>query len=242
MHENSNKIPDNNNFSNKRACSLCGRIIENKKAIEEIIDGDRYRFDSHNCITIFKKLANLYGHEFKSISIEEQYIYNPNWEIIVPREHEFGIRNDIETGENETFQVIRDPFQVQDLVFKLAGSSKNEILGIFSTSNAFHRQESMGMVPKLQQLKEKNDKLRIRILAPFDDYIALVSQKLRNEFGIEIMNLEESSRIRASILLVDRNFVTYTELKDDTKKPLMKQLACLFFYYQINCYILCYYI
>jgi len=48
------------------------------------------------------------------------------------------------------------------------------------------------MVPKLQQLKEKNDKLRIRILAPFDDYIALISQKLRNEFGIEIMNLEES--------------------------------------------------
>ena len=42
MHENSNKIPDNNNFSNKRACSLCGRIIENKKAKEEIIDGDKY--------------------------------------------------------------------------------------------------------------------------------------------------------------------------------------------------------
>ncbi len=115
MHENSNKIPDNNNFGNRRACSLCGRIIENKKAIEEIIGGDRYRFDSHNCITIFKKLANLYGHEFKSISIEEQYIYNPNWEIIVPKEHEFGIKNDIETDENETFQVIRDPLQVQDL-------------------------------------------------------------------------------------------------------------------------------
>ena len=29
-------------------------------------------------------------------------------------------------------------------------------------------------------------------------------------------------------MLVDRKFVTYTELKDDTKKILMKQLACLF--------------
>lgn len=229
LHENSNKIPDKNNFSNKRACALCGRIIENKKAIEEIIDGDKYLFDSHNCITIFKKLAILYGHEFKSISIEEQYIYNPNWEIIVPKEHEFGIKNDIETDENETFQVIRDPFQVQDLVFKLAGSSKNEIQGIFSTSNAFHRQESMGMVPILQQLKGKNDKLRIRILTPFDDDIALVSQKLRNEFGIEIMNLEESSRIRASILLVDRKFVTYTELKDDTKKTSYEAIGVSFF-------------
>jgi hypothetical protein len=77
------------------------------------------------------KLVNLHGHEFKSISFEEPYIFNPNWEIIVPKEHEFGIKNDIETDENETFQVIRDPFQVQDLVFKLVGSSKNEILGIF---------------------------------------------------------------------------------------------------------------
>ena len=225
MHENSNKISDNNNFSNKRACSLCGRIIENKKAIEEIIDGDRYRFDSHNCITIFKKLAKLYGHEYKSISIEEQYIYNPNWEIIVPSEHEFGIRNDV---ENETFQVIRDPFQVQDLVFKLAGSSKNEIQGIFSTSNAFHRQESVGMIPKLQQVKDKNNKLRINILTPFDDQIALISQKLKKEFGIEIMNLEESSRIRASILLVDRKFVIYTELKDDTKKTSYEAIGVSF--------------
>ncbi|HSA73017.1 MAG TPA: hypothetical protein VLD84_03585 [Nitrososphaeraceae archaeon] len=229
MHENSNKIPDKNNFSNKRACALCGSIIENKKVIEETIDGDKFLFDSQNCITIFKKLANLYGHEFKSISIEEQYIYNPNWEIIVPKEHEFGIKNDIETDENETFQVIRDPFQVQDLVFKLAGSSKNEIQGIFSTSNAFHRQENVGMLPMLQQLKGKNDKLRIRILTPFDDDIALLSQKLRNEFGIEIINLEESSRIRASILLVDGKFVIYTELKDDTKKTSYEAIGVSFF-------------
>ena len=71
LHENSNKIPHKNNFSNKRTCALCGRVIENKKALEETIDGDRYLFDSHNCITIFKKLAILYGHEFTSISIEE---------------------------------------------------------------------------------------------------------------------------------------------------------------------------
>ena len=228
MHENSNKVPDKNNFGNKRICALCGRIIGNNKALEETIDGDRFPFDSHNCVTIFKKLANLYGHEFKSISIEEQYIYNPNWEIIVPKEHEFGLKNDIGADQNETFQVIRDPIQVQDLVFKLVGSSKNEILGIFSTVNAFHRQESVGMIPKLQQVKDKNNKLRINILTPFDDQIALISQKLKKEFGIEIMNLEESSRIRASILLVDRKFVIYTELKDDTKKTSYEAIGVSF--------------
>jgi hypothetical protein len=43
----------------------------------------------------------------------------------------------------------------------LAWSTENEILGLFSTSNAFHRQERIGILPKLQQLKKNSDKLRI---------------------------------------------------------------------------------
>jgi hypothetical protein len=57
----------------------------------------------------------------------------------------------------------------------LAWSTENEILGLFSTSNAFHRQERIGILPKLQQLKKNNDKLRIRIPTPFDDHIDSVS-------------------------------------------------------------------
>jgi hypothetical protein len=36
-----------------------------------------------------------------------------------------------------------------------------KFLGLFSTSNAFHRQERIGILPKLQQLKKNSDKLRI---------------------------------------------------------------------------------
>jgi hypothetical protein len=57
---------------------------------------------------------------------------------------------------------------------------------------------------KLQQLKKNNDKLRIRILTPFDDHIDLVSKRLKDEYDINILNLDESSRIKASFLLVDR--------------------------------------
>lgn len=111
LHENSNKVPDKNNFGNKRICALCGRIIGNNKALEETIDGDRFPFDSYNCVTIFKKLANLYGHEFKSISIEEQYIYNPNWEIIVPKEHEFGLKMTLKPIKMKHFKLLEIPFK-----------------------------------------------------------------------------------------------------------------------------------
>ena len=70
-------------------------------------------------------------------------------------EHELDtIKKEAEKIENQVFQIIRDPSEVQELAFKLAWLTENEILGLFSTSNAFHRQERMGILPKLQQLKK----------------------------------------------------------------------------------------
>jgi hypothetical protein len=43
---------------------------------QEMKVGDRYLFDSQNCITIFKKLANLQGHGFGSTSADKQYVYD----------------------------------------------------------------------------------------------------------------------------------------------------------------------
>ena len=214
---------DNNNilkksFNKGGTCALCGRIPKNNRSIEEIVDGDRYLFDSQNCITIFKKLANLYGEEFKSVSVGEQYVYDCNLKRYILRERQLNtLQKEGKKIENQALQIIRDPFEVQELAFKLAWSTENEILGLFSTPNAFHRQERMGILPKLQQLKKNNDKLRIRILTPFDDQIDSVSKKMKDESDINIMNLDESSRIKASFLLVDRKFILFVGLKDDTK-------------------------
>ena len=135
-------------------------------------------------------------------------------------EHELDtIKKEAEKIENQVFQIIRDPSEVQELAFKLAWLTENEILGLFSTSNAFHRQERMGILPKLQQLKKNNDKLRIRILTPFDDHIDSVSKKMKDESDINIMNLDESLRIKAigvsmfcSIRSTVISFVTIFEL------------------------------
>ncbi|HJR84366.1 MAG TPA: hypothetical protein VJ772_03250 [Nitrososphaeraceae archaeon] len=166
---------DNSDVSEKRfpssaTCALCGRIATSSKSIEETIDVDRYLFDSQSCISIFRKLTNLYGQEFKSISVREQYDYDSSLKTYVLREHELDIsKKETEKIENQDFQIIRDPAEVQELASKLAWSTENEILAVFSTSNAFHRQERMGILSKLQQLKKNNDQLRIRILTPFDN-------------------------------------------------------------------------
>lgn len=213
------KIVNKKNPDDSFTCALCGKTIEKKKPIQGKIEGNEYLFNSEECMSTFKKLANLYGDEFRvSICNDEQHISNPILASLMLKEHEFGkMKNKMDINEDETFEVIKDPVQVQELAFKLAYSSENEILALFSTANAFHRQERMGMIPKLQEIRKNNDKLRVKILTPFDDEINIISKKLRDEMDIKIMNLGEASRIRASILLVDRKFVLYIELKDDTK-------------------------
>jgi YHS domain-containing protein len=217
VYKQNNGILDKKNSDNGSTCALCGKKFEKNESIQEKIDGYEYLFNSEDCMGMFKKLAILYGDEFKASIGDEQHNSNPILASVMPMEKEFGkLKNNIDRTGNETFEIIKDPIQVQELAFKLASSSESEILGLFSTANAFHRQERMGMLPKLQEMRKNNDKLKIRILTPFDDDIRLISKKLRDEWDIEIMNLGEPSRIRASILLVDKKFVLYIELKDDT--------------------------
>jgi hypothetical protein len=230
LSSDNNNIQKNKNFHKGVTCALCGRIPKNNRSIEEIVDGDRYLFDSQNCITIFKKLTNLYGQEFKSVSLGEQFVYDSNLKRYVLRERELDtFQKEGDKIENQVFQIIRDPTEVQEIAFRLAWSTENEILGLFSTPNAFHRQERMGILPKLQQLKKNNDKLRIRILTPFDDQIDSVSKKMKDESDINIMNLDESSRIKASFLLVDRKFILFVGLKDDTKNTSYEAIGASMF-------------
>jgi YHS domain-containing protein len=214
-----NEILNSNNPGNTLTCALCGKSFTENKTLLEKIDGNEYFFNSEECMSMFKKLASLYGDEFKtSVCNDEQHISNPILASLMLKEQEFGKMKDrMDVNENESFEIIKDPVQVQELGSKLAWSSETEILALFSTSNAFHRQERMGMLTKLQEMRKNNNKLKIRILTPFDDHINKISKTFRDEWNIIIMNLGEALRIRASILLVDRKFLLYVELKDDTK-------------------------
>lgn len=210
---------NSNNPDNILTCALCGKSFTKNKTLQEKIEGNEYFFNSEECMSMFKKLAGLYGDEFRTaVCNDEQHISNPILASLMLKEQEFGkMKAKMDINKNESFEIINDPVQVQELGSKLAWSSETEILVLFSTSNAFHRQERMGMLTKLQEMRKNNNKLKIRILTPYDDDINKISKAFRDEWNIIIMNLGEAQRIRASVLLVDRKFLLYVELKDDTK-------------------------
>ncbi len=67
--------------------------------------------------------------------------------------------------------------------------------------------------------------MRIRLLSPFDKEIENIAVQLNHDLGIELQDIHESLRIKSTILIVDRKFVLYVELKDDTKDDSYKAMG-----------------
>jgi two-component system sensor histidine kinase VicK len=128
---------------------------------------------------------------------------------------------DIEQGiASEDIEIIHNAVEIQNKRYELVKSAKNEILIIFSTPSAFHRQERAGSMELLNGAVTRG--VRVRILTPTDDLIDKQILELKQKKGktVEIAkrNIEELSKSKITMLLVDRKFSLAVELKDDTKE------------------------
>jgi len=91
------------------------------------------------------------------------------WQKAIPaeqriREIEFGIKP-------EVIETIKDKEEIQNLLFSLLESANEEILGIFSTSNEFHRQEASGFFKVIKKVQQARSWIRVSILTPKDNEI-----------------------------------------------------------------------
>ena len=205
-----------------KACPLCGRDLEKSeksKFSKTTIDGISYAFDTTDCMSMFKRLKSAYGQRLDDFLGNEQYISDPFWDNAIPKEEEI---REIQQEEQkqamkEGIEILDDPHKIQELGFTLLRLAVNEILLILSTSNAFHRQERLGGLQLLKEVREKNRMMRIRLLSPFDKEIEKIAAQLYHDLDIDLHDIHESLRIKSTILIVDRKFVLYVELKDDTK-------------------------
>ena len=71
----------------------------------------------------------------------------------------------------------------------------------------------------------KSQGIQVRILTPFDDKIGQLEQNLKKQRGFEIRDIEEGSRTRVSILIVDRRFSLVVELNDDAKESSLETIG-----------------
>ncbi len=153
---------------------------------------------------------------------QQQYIFDTLWRKAIPAEQKI---REVEEGiEPEIIETIRDPVEIQMLGFELIKSAAYEILVIFSTANAFHRQERAGTMELFKEAAAaEGRRVKIRILTPMDDIIKEKAQKFKEQQQqyhqqIDIRNIESLLQTKVTILLVDMKFSLTVELKDDTKE------------------------
>jgi signal transduction histidine kinase len=160
----------------------------------------------------------------KSFVEQQQYFFETLWNKAIPAKQRI---REIEEGiEPEVIETIREPKVIQERVFELLKSAKEEILIIFSTANAFRRQEKAGAVDLvIRSAKSKN--VEVRILSPFDEYVTNLIEKIKKEekIRIEIRSIKEPLQTKVSVLIVDRRLLLSAELKDDSKKTSLEAIG-----------------
>ena len=136
--------------------------------------------------------------------------------------------NDIENGvDSEGIEIIQNPEAFENLLYSLINSAKEDIVGIFSTANAFRRQKSAGTLNLLRERLQTNS-LNVRILVPEDKLI----YEAINEFEVQgisdrikIRLMEPSMQTKVSIVVIDKKYSFAVELKDDSKNTVTEAIG-----------------
>ena len=116
--------------------------------------------DKEVAVTIEKMEAGKMSQSFL-ISNEPLYINHFNslfeeiWRNGIDAEQKMNaIQGGVDSGE---IQIIQDPVEIQKLGFRLIQTATEEILVIYSTANAFHRQEYAGRIQLLTRRQQRRE-------------------------------------------------------------------------------------
>jgi two-component system sensor histidine kinase VicK len=142
----------------------------------------------------------------------QQYVFDTLWNKSLPSEERI---KEIEDGiEPKFIETIRDTFQIQRRAVKLATSTREEILVLYPTANAFYRLGKLGIIALAEETAIQHG-VKIRFLTPSSDSI----KQLAQEFGkyIDIRYIPEELQTQIAIAVVDRKSSLVVEIKDDSK-------------------------
>jgi two-component system sensor histidine kinase VicK len=154
---------------------------------------------------------------------QHQYMFETLWNKAILAEQKI---NEIEKGElPETIEIIRNPSDIQELIFKLLKSAEVEILIILSTINGIKRQTEAGSAQLVVEAA-KNHNVSVRILTPMDEEVKKIARDLEKQStNIQILEIRPSIQSSIAVLIVDKKFSLALELKDDTRRDLVEAIG-----------------
>ncbi len=152
-------------------------------------------------------------------------IFNELWENGIDIKNRI---NDIETGvDSGGIEIIQNPETFENLFYSLIISAKEDIVGIFSTPNAFRRQKYAGTLDLIRERLETQS-FNVRILVPEDKLIYQTIKELEDQGisdRIKIRLMEPSMQTKVSIVVIDKKYSLAVELKDDSKNTVTEAIG-----------------
>jgi hypothetical protein len=150
---------------------------------------------------------------------QQQFFFETLWKKAIPAKQRF---KEIEEGAKREFvETTRDPSEIQKIGFDLIKKAEDEILVLFSTANAFRRQEKAGAFVLLKEAAKQRG-VKVRILVPIgnndNNNNNTVSERIQQikDAGIDIRTIKQTFQNKLSTLIVDQSLCLTVELKDDT--------------------------
>ena len=189
---------------------------------------------------------------------QQQYFFETLWSKAIPAKQRI---KEIEEGAKREFvETIRDPSEIQKMGFELVKNAEEEILILFSTANAFRRQEKAGAIEILKGAASRNVKIRILIPAEANNKnnndktsaVAITTdERIRQlrEGGIDVRRirrqqhqydqlhqnfLQGNNNNNLTLLIVDQSLSLTVELNNDTKETFEEDAIGLATYSNID--------
>ena len=171
------------------------------------------------------------GNTIGSLLVSTEPIYTDHYNYIFEQLWDNSIDamdriNDIKEGVDlSDIEVIPRSARCRLLYLELVKNAQKEILIIFPTSDAFIRQEKMGVI-SLAIYAAKERAVKVRILVPYDEEVENIlrlrveeKEELRPAYNadVDFRYIERTSKSMATILVVDRNASLVMELRDNSK-------------------------
>jgi len=200
-------------------CKELMEIVDEFRHLEGFTGGIAVSESEYMTTTVLRErqlLTQVFYSNSKEVVEQGQYIFDTFWKKAIPAEQKI---KEIEEGiKPEVIETIRDPVEIQMVAFELVNSAKEEILTVFSTANAFLRQERAGATELLQGAAERG--IKVKILTPMNEFVKdiIIQKILGKQKRIEVRYIGETLQSKVSLIVIDRKFSLVVELKDDTKE------------------------
>ena len=188
-----------------------------------------HRQERGGAVQLLMEAATKRGVKVRILTPEDELLLEATRKLLITQDE---AQQPHQNMDIRYIHVIQNPVEIQKLGFSLMQQATKEILVMYSTANAFHRQERGGAVQLLMEAATKRG-VKVRILTPEDELLLEATRKLlitqdeaqQPHQNMDIRYIQPHLQTKATIIIVDKKYSLTIELKDDTKQTSIEAIG-----------------